>query len=92
MKKKKLYFHELIIKFVNLGIIKEARVRDCATGIRGTMYTFDKLPDEVVAYCLQWQNVKLVRVQSQYAPELVSRGIIIYDKCIKKEEERSFQL
>ena len=84
MKKKKLYFHELIIKFVDLGIIKEARVRDGATGIRGTMYTFDKLPEEVIAYCLQWKNVELVRVQSQYAPELVSRGIIIYDKCIRK--------
>ena len=84
MKKRKLYFHELIIKFVSLGIIKEARVYDCATGIRGTLYVFDKLTDEVLAYCLQWQNVKLVRVQSQYAPELVTRGIIIYDKCINK--------
>lgn len=83
-KKKKLYFHELIIKFVDLGIIKEARVRNRATGIRGTMYTFDKLSDEVIAYCLQWQNVEIVQVQSLYAPELISRGIIIYDKCIRK--------
>ena len=81
-KKKKLYFHELIIKFVDLGIIKEARVKR-ATGIRGTMYTFDKLSDEVIAYCLQWQNVEIVQVQSLYAPELISRGIIIYDKCIR---------
>lgn len=82
MRRKKLHVYDLILKF-DLGIIKEARVCN-KDNIRGTLFTFDKFTDEMVDFCLKWQNTQIVTVQSQYAPEQVSRGLIIFDKCLVK--------
>ena len=52
-------------------------------GIKGELFKFRKLSDEDIAFIKQWKNTDIVTVQYQYAPEIKSYGVVIFEKCIR---------
>ena len=83
MKRIKMTYSDLYNVFWKNGhsLYAESRVTD-KKGNKGTLLKIDGFTPAMKTFCGWWKNTTIVKIKSQYAPEQVKEGLIIWDKCI----------
>lgn len=81
-KRVKMHFTELPDWYDDYRVYKV----DNTTGkkVHGTLFKLcDKLSDNDRKLIESYRNTEIVTFVSEYAPELVKTGVVIFDKCIR---------